>query len=280
MPCPVIWVYVNAHWNTKLVFNPMPVHSGTVMSCCYPALMLELAWYIWVTNSRYEHGAKFRWTQHRLPWKQELTPSCDLGSVYETVYLYEWYLQNVLVYGRTWYIWIVVIISEYWDWNWTTCMETNERFWSACKQSRFILMRLHHMLWCGVIGEDYDEFEGIRTSTCLSFESKLTMIFVFFNDFPSFPNEGLRGLYWMVHNYDDFLSEYFPNGVSGFIFQCAIQDGILSIGIPYWLEGSVWWYCWWVTSLTADCEGQTMYVRYMCVSSRAPCARSHNNPTK
>ena len=50
------------------------------------------------------------------------------GSVYETVYLYEWYLQNVLVYGRTWYIWIVVvIISEYWDWNWTTCMETNEK---------------------------------------------------------------------------------------------------------------------------------------------------------
>jgi hypothetical protein len=36
-----------------------------------------------------------------------------------------------------------------------------------------------------------------------------------------------------------FLSEYFPNGVSGFIFQCAIQDGIMSIGIPYWLEGSV-----------------------------------------
>jgi hypothetical protein len=126
MPCPVIWVYVNAHWNTKLVFNPMPVNSGTVMSYCYPAL-LELAWYIWVTNSRYEYGAKFRWTQHCLPWKQELTPSCDLGSVYKTVYLYEWYLQNVLVYGRTWYIWIVVIISEYWDWNWTTCMETNEK---------------------------------------------------------------------------------------------------------------------------------------------------------
>ena len=32
--------------------------------------------------------------------------------------------------------------------------------------------------------------------------------------------------------------------------------------------------------LTADCEGQTMYVRYMCVSSGAPCAQSHDNPTK
>jgi hypothetical protein len=38
------------------------------------------------------------------------------------------------------------------------------------------------------------------------------------------------------------LSKYFPNGVSGFIFQCAIQDGILCIGIPYWLKGSVKWY--------------------------------------
>ena len=77
-----------------------------------------------------------------------------------------------------------------------------KRFWSACKQSRFILMRLHHMLWCGVIGEDYDEFKGIRTSTCLSFESKLTMIFVFFMIsqwgiwvwwFPKFSQWGITG---------------------------------------------------------------------------------------
>ena len=89
---------------------------------------LELAWYIWVTNSRYEYGAKFRWTQHCLPWKQELTPSCDL-EVYTKQFFSVWMIPtNVLVYGRTWYIWIVVvIISEYWDWNWTTCMETNEK---------------------------------------------------------------------------------------------------------------------------------------------------------
>jgi hypothetical protein len=164
-----------------------------------------------------------------------------------------------------------------------------KRFWSACKQSRFILMRLHHMLWWGVIGEDYDEFKGIRTSTCLSFESKLTMIFVFFMIsqwgiwvwwFPNVTQWGLGIFYIEWCTMMMFLSEYFPNGVSGFIFQCAIQDGILSIGIPYWLEGSVWWYCWWVSCLTADCEGQTMYVRYMCVSSGAPCAQSHNNPTK
>jgi hypothetical protein len=36
-----------------------------------------------------------------------------------------------------------------------------------------------------------------------------------------------------------FCPNIFPVGVSGFIFQCAIQDGILRIGVPYWLEGSV-----------------------------------------
>ncbi len=32
--------------------------------------------------------------------------------------------------------------------------------------------------------------------------------------------------------------------------------------------------------LTADCDGQTMYIRYICVSSGAPCAQPHNNATK
>ena len=40
-------------------------------------------------------------------------------------------------------------------------------------------------------------------------------------------------------SFEDF-SQVFPMRVfMGFIFQCAIQHGILSIGIPYWLEGSV-----------------------------------------
>jgi hypothetical protein len=45
--------------------------------------------------------------------------------IWNSLSVYE-YLQNVLVYGHIWYIWIVVIISEYWDWNWT-CMKTNEK---------------------------------------------------------------------------------------------------------------------------------------------------------
>jgi hypothetical protein len=84
----------------------------------------------------------------------------------------------------------------------------------------------------------------------------------------------------MVQNDDDFLSEYFPNGVSGFIFQCAIQDSILSIGSRIGLGGECLMVLLMRSCLTADCEGQTMYVRYMCVSSGAPCAQPHNNPTK
>jgi hypothetical protein len=42
-------------------------------------------------------------------------------------------------------------------------------------------MLLHHYVWWR-IGEDYDGFKRIRTSTCLPCKSKLT--FVFFYDFP------------------------------------------------------------------------------------------------
>jgi len=49
--------------------------------------------------------------------------------------------------------------------------------WS--KRTTFVQMLLHHYVWWGRL-ENYDKFEGIWTSTCLSFKSKLTMIFVFF----------------------------------------------------------------------------------------------------
>jgi hypothetical protein len=39
-----------------------------------------------------------------------------------------------------------------------------------------------------------------------------------------------------VYADDDFCPNIFPMGVSGFIFHGAIQNGILSIGISYWLE--------------------------------------------
>ena len=129
MPYPtMIWVYVNAHWNTKfLVFNPMPVHSGTVMSCCCcdPALTWVHMIFGWQTDdmsmvqSSDEHSTA---RPGNKSWRLPVIWKCiwNCLSVYE-------YLQNVLVYGRIWYIWIVVIISEYWDWNWTTCMKTNEK---------------------------------------------------------------------------------------------------------------------------------------------------------
>jgi hypothetical protein len=58
--------------------------------------------------------------------------------------------------------------------------------------------------------------------------------------FPSFPNKGFMGFYIeQVHIDDDFCPSIFQMGVSGFISHSAIQNKILSIGIPYWLEGSV-----------------------------------------
>jgi hypothetical protein len=58
--------------------------------------------------------------------------------------------------------------------------------------------------------------------------------------FPKFPNDGFMGFYIeQVHIDDDFCPSIFQMRVSGFIFHDAIQIGILSIGIPYWLEGSV-----------------------------------------
>ena len=136
-----------------------------------------------------------------------------------------------------WYIWIVVIISEYWDWNWTTCMNTNEKI-LICLQAikihsdmtpSYALMRSDRRgLWwiC-------NEFKPLPAYTTI-----VVSVWFYFEDFSQ------RGLYWMVHNDDDFCPSIFSMGVSGFIFQCAIQDSILSIGIPYWLEegGSVWWY--------------------------------------
>jgi hypothetical protein len=42
-----------------------------------------------------------------------------------------------------------------------------------------------------------------------------------------------------VHVDDNFCSSIFQMVVSGFIFHGAIQNGIPSIGILYWLERSV-----------------------------------------
>ena len=144
MPCPVIWVYANAHcWNTKLVFNPTPVHSGTVMSCCYPAL-LELAWYIWVTNSRYEYGAKFRWTQHCLPWKQELTPSCDLE-----VYTKQFICMND-TYKRAG-LWTHMVYLNYCcNHLWVLRLELNNMYGNEWKDSD-LLASNQDSFWCDSI---------------------------------------------------------------------------------------------------------------------------------
>ncbi len=176
---------------------------------------LELAWYIWVTNSWYEYGAKFWWTQHCSPWKQELMPSCDLG-VYMKQLICIWIPTKCTgVYGRIWYIWIVVIISEYWDWNWTTCMKTNEKILTCLQAIKihsdvtpsYAMMRSDTRgLWwiC-------NEFKPLPAYTTMV----VSLLFSFEDFSQVFPMRVLRGLYWMVHNDDDFCSSIFPMGFLG-----------------------------------------------------------------
>jgi hypothetical protein len=139
--------------------------------------------------------------------------------------------------------------------DWTTCMKMNEKI-LICLQAIKIhsdvtpsyaltLMRSDRRgLWwiC-------NEFKPLPAYTKM-----VVSLWFSFEDFSQvFPMRVLQGLYWMVHNDDEFCPSIFPWGVSGFIFQCAIQEGsILCIGIPYWLEGSVWWYCWWVSSASDE----------------------------
>ena len=127
------------------------------------------------------------------------------GSVYE-------YLQNVLVHGRTWYVWIVVIISEYWDWNWTTCMNTNEKI-LICLQAikihsdvtpSYALMRSNRRgLWwiC-------NEFKPLPAYTKM-----VVSLWFFFEDFSQvFPMRIWRSFNWMSAHWWWFLSKYFPIG--------------------------------------------------------------------
>jgi hypothetical protein len=90
----------------------------------------------------------------------------------------------------------------------------------------------------------------------------------------------------MVHNDDDFSPSIFPMGFLGLYF--SVQSNMVSwalvscIGLRGVFDGTVDGLVVLVTKamLMADCEGQTMYVRYICVSSGAPCAQPHNNPAK
>jgi hypothetical protein len=89
------------------------------------------------------------------------------------------------------------------------------------KRTKFVRMLLHHYVWWGR-GVDYDEFEGFRTSTCLSFESKLTMIFFFMISqwgiwvwwFPNVTQWGL-GIFLLMPNEEDSIDSVLVCNPSG-----------------------------------------------------------------
>jgi hypothetical protein len=96
---------------------------------------------------------------------------------------------------------------------------------------------LHHMYWCGVLGEDYDGFICVMNSNLFL----LTRMIVVSLSFPKFSQWGfLTGFYieW-VHVDDDFCPSIFPMGVSGFIFHGAIQNKIPE----HWCPVLAWGEC-------------------------------------
>jgi hypothetical protein len=75
------------------------------------------------------------------------------------------------------------------------------------------------------------------------------------------PNVGFMGFILNKCIMMMILSKYFPNGVSAFLFQCAIQDGsilcmVSHIGLRGVFDGTVR-QCYDYLSLMADYEGQT-----------------------
>ncbi len=176
------------------------------------------------------------------------------GSVYE-------YLQNVLVYGRTWYVWIVVIISEYWDWKWTTCMKMNEKILISLQAIKihsdvtpsYALMRSDRReLWwiC-------NEFKPLPAYT----KNGGKLMVFFWGFFPSFPNEYFMRVYieWctmmmifvQVFSQWGFLGLYFSvqsNTVSWALASCiglrgvfdGTVDGLVVLVTKAMLNGWLW----------------------------------------
>ena len=157
-------------------------------------------------------------------------------SVYE-------YLQNVLVYGRIWYIWIVVIISEYWDWNCTTCMKTNEKI-LTCLQAIKIhsdVTPSYAMMWSDrrELWWICNEFKPLPAYTTM-----VVSWWFSFEDFSQiFPMRVLWGLYWMVRNDDVFCPSILPMGFLGLYF--SVQSKTVSwalvsrIGLRGVFDGTV-----------------------------------------
>ena len=100
---------------------------------------------------------------------------------------------------------------------------------------------LHHMYWCGVLGEDYDGFICVMNSNLFL----LTRMIVVSLCFPKFSQRGFyRGFIMNECTLMMIFVQVFSQwGFLGLYFMVQSKTRSLSIGVPYWLEGSVWWYC-------------------------------------
>jgi len=199
----------------------------------------ELAWYIWVTNSWYEYGAKFQLTQHCSPWKQELTPSCDL-KVYMKQFICIWIptkRATHMVYlnccNHLWVLRLELNNMHENEWKILTCLQAIE-IHSDVTPSHDMMRSDRQGLWwiC-------NEFKPLPAYTTM-----VVSLWHSFEDFSQvFPMKVLQGLYWMVHNDDDLCPSIFPMGFLGLFF--SVQSRMVSwalvsrIGLRGVFDGTV-----------------------------------------
>jgi hypothetical protein len=120
-------------------------------------------------------------------------------------------------------------------------MSTYARCQSIAAVDVMVFQNLHHMYWCGVLGEDYDGFICVMNSNLFL----LTRMIVVSLCFPKFSQRGFyRGFIMNECTLMMIFVQVFSQwGFLGLYFMLQSKMRSLSIGVPYWLEGSVWWYC-------------------------------------
>ena len=158
----------------------------------------------------------------------------------------------MLVNGRIWYIWIVVIISEYWDWNWTTCMKTNEKIltWLQAIEIHSDVTPSYAMMRSDRRGLWWicNEFKPLPAYTTMVVSLWFSFLWfpkgVYeFDDFPMLPSGVwvyfiLNGAQWWC-----FCPSIFPMGFLGLYF--SVQSKMVSwalvsrIGLRGVVDGTV-----------------------------------------
>ncbi len=163
-----------------------------------------------MTNRWYEYGAKFRWTQHCLPWKQELTPSCDL-KVYMKQFICIW------IPTKRAGLWTHMEYLNCCNHLWVLRLELNNMYENEWKDPD-LLASNRDSFWCDSI---------IWYDAIPAYITMVGSLWFSFQDFSQ------RGLYWIVHNDDDFCPWVFPMGFLGLYFSVQSKTKTVSWALVF-----------------------------------------------